>query len=59
MKKWDNEIDNMAIEFVEFDDSNKEIKHSFTPLGLYLHETEASAEEHEMTARLAAMSAGR
>ena len=32
---------------------------SFTPLGFYLHETQHSAEEHEMTAQLAALSASR
>ena len=59
MKKPVDQIHNLAIEFVEFDDKNQPMAPSFTPLGFYLHETQHTAEEHEMTAQLAALSASR
>ena len=59
MKKPVDQLHNMDIEFVEFDDKDQPMAPSFTPLGYYLHETQHSAEEHEMTAQLAALSAGR
>lgn len=59
MKKPVDQIEDMAIEFVEFDDKDQPMAPSFTPLGYYLHETQHSAEEHEMTAQLAALTAGR
>ena len=59
MKKPVDQMHNLAIEFVEFDDKGQAMAPSFTPLGYYLHETEHSMEEHEMTAQLAALSAGR
>lgn len=49
----------MAIKFVEFDQNDKPISENLTPLGLYLHEYEASEREHEMTAQLSAMAAKR
>ena len=45
----------MAIKFVEFDQNDEPIRENLTPLGLYLHEYEASEHEREMTAKLSAM----
>jgi len=45
----------MAIKFVEFDQNDEPIRGNFTPLGLYLHEYEASEHEREMTAKLSAI----
>ena len=45
----------MAIKFVEFDSDNKQISENLIPLGLYLHDYEASDDEREITAQLAAM----
>ena len=59
MKKPVDQLHNMAIEFVECDDKDQPMASSFTPLGYYLHETQHSAVEHEMTAQLAALSASR
>ena len=59
MKKPVDQIHNLAIEFVEFDDKDQPMAPSLTPLGFYLYETQHSAEELEMTAQLAALSAGR
>jgi hypothetical protein len=59
MKKPVDQIHNLAIEFVEFDNKDQPMARSFTPLGYYLHETQHTAEEHEMTAQLAALSASR
>ena len=49
----------MAIKFVEFDQDDKPISENLIPLGLYLHEYEASEREREMTAQLSAMVAKR
>tara|TARA_Y100000022_G_C12926426_1_gene229588 strand:+ start:313 stop:492 length:180 start_codon:yes stop_codon:yes gene_type:complete len=49
----------MAIKFVEFDQNDKPISENLIPLGLYLHEYEASESEREMTAQLSAMTAKR
>ena len=49
MKKPFDEIHNLAIEFVEFDDKDQPKSASYIPLGHYLHETGHSPEEHEMT----------
>ena len=49
----------MAIKFVEFDQNNEPISEKLMPLGLYLHEYEASEHEREMTAELSAMVAKR
>ena len=49
----------MAIKFVEFDQNDEPIYENLTPLGLYLHEYEASENEREMTAKLSAMVAKR
>ena len=51
--------DKMAIKFVEFDDNNKPVSENLLPLGLYLHEYEASEYEREMTAELSVMVAKR
>ena len=51
--------ENMAIKFVEFDKNDNPISENLTPLGLYLHEYEASEREREMTAQLSAMAAKR
>ena len=50
---------NMAIKFVEFDQNDEPICENLIPLGLYLHEYEASEHEREMTAKLSAMVAKR
>ena len=49
----------MAIKFVEFDQHNKPISENLIPLGLYLHEHDASEHERKMTAQLSAISAKR
>ena len=49
----------MAIKFVEFDQNDQPICENLIPLGLYLHEHEASEHEREMTAKLSAMVAKR
>ena len=49
----------MAIKFVEFDQNNEPICENLIPLGLYLHECEASEHEREMTVQLSAMVAKR
>ena len=49
----------MAIKFVEFDQNDEPINENLIPLGLYLHEYEASEHEREMTAKLSAMVAKR
>ena len=49
----------MAIKFVEFDENDEPVCESLFPLGLYLHEYEASEHEREMTAKLSAMVAKR
>jgi hypothetical protein len=59
MKKPSDNLHNMAIEFVEFDKYDQPMPARFTPLGHYLHETDHSHEEREMTARLAALAAER
>ncbi len=59
MKKPFNDMHGLAIEFVEFDDQDKPKASSFTPLGNYLHETQHSPEEQELTAKLAALAAER
>ena len=59
MKKPFDEIRNLAIEFVEFDDKDQPKSTSYIPLGHYLHETGHSPEEHEMTAQLVALAAER
>ena len=59
MKKPFDDIYNLAIEFVEFDDNDQPKAASFIPLGHYLHETSHSPEEHEMTAQLVALAAER
>ena len=51
--------DKMAIKFVEFDQNDKPVSENLIPLGLYLHEYEASEHEREMTAQLSAMVAKR
>jgi hypothetical protein len=51
--------ENMAIKFVEYDHNDKPIVKNLIPLGLYLHEYEASEHEREMTAQLSAMVAKR
>ena len=51
--------DKMAIKFVEFDQNDKPVSENLIPLGLYLHEYEASEHELEMTAQLSAMVAKR
>ena len=45
----------MAIKFVEFDQDDEPIRENLIPLGLYLHEIEASEHERDMTAKLSAM----
>ena len=59
MKKPFDEIHNLAIEFVEFDDKDQPKSASYIPLGHYLHETGHSQAEHEMTAQLVALAAER
>ena len=59
MKKSFDDIHNLAIEFVEFNDKDQPKAASFIPLGHYLHETSHSPEEHEMTAQLVALAAER
>ena len=49
----------MAIKFVEFDQDDVPICENLIPLGLYLHEIEASEHEREMTAELSSMVAKR
>ena len=49
----------MAIKFVEFDHNDEPICENLIPLGLYLHEYEASKHEREITAKLSAMVAKR
>jgi hypothetical protein len=52
-------MQDLAIEFVEFDEQDQPKASSFTPLGYYLHETQHSPEERELTAKLAALAAER
>ena len=59
MKKPFDDIQNLAIEFVEFDDQDQPKASSYTPLGYYLHENQHSPEERELTATLAAVAAER
>ena len=59
MKKPFDDMQELAIEFVEFDELDKPKASSFTPLGYYLHETHHSSEERELTAKLAALAAER
>ena len=59
MRRKKQPADKMAIKFVEFDHNNKPIAENLIPLGLYLHEYEASEHEREMTAQLSAMVAKR
>ena len=49
----------MAIKFVEFDQNDEPIYENLIPLGLYLHEYEASEHERDMTAKLSAIVAKR
>ena len=49
----------MAIKFVEFNQNDEPVCENLIPLGLYLHENEASEHEREMTAKLSAMIAKR
>ena len=57
MRDKKRSAEKMAIKFVEFDQNDKPISENLTPLGLYLHEYEASEREREMTAQLSAMAA--
>ena len=59
MKKPFDDMQELAIEFVEFDEKDQPKASSFTPLGYYLHETQHSPEERELTAKLAALAAER
>ncbi len=52
-------VEKMAIKFVEFDEHDEPCCENLIPLGLYLHEYEASEHEREMTAKLSAMVAKR
>ena len=59
MRDKKRSAEKMAIKFVEFDQNDKPISENFTPLGLYLHEYEASEHEREMTAQLSAIAGKR
>jgi len=58
MDKAKPALQDMGIEIVEFDAEDKQVSATTIPLGHYLHETDATAEEMAMTAQLAAI-AGR
>jgi hypothetical protein len=59
MRAKKQSADKMAIKFVEFDQDDKPVSENLVPLGLYLHEYEASEREREITAQLSAMVAKR
>ena len=59
MRSKKQPVEKVAIKFVEFDQSDEPICENLIPLGLYLHEYEASEHEREMTAKLSAMVAKR
>lgn len=59
MRAKKQSADKMAIKFVEFDGNDKPVSENLIPLGLYLHEYEASEHEREMTAQLSAIIAKR
>ncbi len=55
MREKKYSAEKMAIKLVEFDQNDKPISENLTPLGLYLHEYEASECEREITAQLSAI----
>ncbi len=55
MKKPLDDMQGLTIELVEFDEQDQPKASSFIPLGYYLHETQHSLEERELTAKLAAL----
>ena len=59
MRAKKQSADKMAIKFVEFDHNDNPVSENLIPLGLYLHEYEASEHEREMAAQLSAMVAKR
>ena len=59
MRAKKQSAEQMAIKFVEFDQNDEPICENLIPLGLYLHEFEASEHERDMTAKLSAIVAKR
>ncbi len=55
MKDVKPSIEELAVELVEFDEYDQQIRTTITPLGAYLHEAPATKEELDMTSRLVAM----
>ena len=55
MKDIKPSIEELAVELVEFDDHDQQIRSTKTPLGAYLHDAPATKEELDMTSRLVAM----
>jgi len=55
MKNVKPAIEELAVELVEFDDNDQQIRSTLTPLGAYLHEAPATKEELDMTSQLVAI----
>jgi len=55
MKNVKPTIEELAVELVEFDDNDQQIRSTLTPLGAYLHEAPATKEELDMTSQLVAI----
>ena len=55
MKNVKPAIEELAVELVEFDDNDQQIRSTITPLGAYLHEAPATKEELDMTSQLVAI----
>lgn len=49
-------IEELAVELVEFDDDDQQVRSTLTPLGAYLHEAPATKEELDITSKLVAIS---
>jgi len=55
MKNVKPAIEELAVELVEFDDNDQQIRSTLTPLGAYLHEAPTTKEELDMTSQLVAI----